>query len=222
MKEIIYTILTNVIGGYMKVNGFWIGELGEIQYECINSWEKNGYEFKLWNEKDYHEIVDSDEYFTYQHGHSKGTPIAFSNLFRSELLYQRGGLYVDLDMLCLKPYEFNRRFVFSEQIDSGWDYHVATCIIYSESSGEQIFKDWANRIRKIGENSTHGDLGPNLITPLVEQYGYEDYVLPKKYFCSVDWQSYEDVFTYDGDSYGIHLFTSLWNEEDYKNINKLK
>ena len=43
-----------------------------------------------------------------------------------------------------------------------------------------------------------------------------------EYFTDDINKSYEDVFTYDGDSYGIHLFTSLWNEEDYKNINKLK
>lgn len=198
----------------MIVNGFWFGKMGEVQQRCIDSWEKNGYEFKLWNESNCDEILSTDEYFTYQHGHSKGTPIAFSNLFRAELLYQRGGLYVDLDMLCLKPYDFNKRFVFSEQFDTGWDFHIATCIIYSEHSEEQIFKDWANRIRKIGENSTHGDLGPNLITPLVVKYGYQDYALPKENFCPVVWQSYEDVFTYDGDAYGLHLYTSLWSEED--------
>jgi len=91
-------------------------------------------------------------------------------------------------------------------------------IIYSEDSGEQIFKDWANRIRKIGENSTHGDLGPNLITPLVEQYSYQEYVLPKEYFCPVDWQSYKDIFDYKGDSYGVHLFNSLWELDERKGI----
>ena len=154
----------------MIVNGFWFGKMGEVQQRCIDSWEKNGYEFKLWNESNCDEILSTDEYFTYQHGHSKGTPIAFSN--------------------------------------------IATCIIYSEHSGEQIFKDWASRIRKIGENSTHGDLGPNSITPLVVKYGYQDYALPKENFCPVVWQSYEDVFTYDGDAYGLHLYTSLWSEED--------
>tara|TARA_Y100001937_G_scaffold126171_1_gene194777 strand:+ start:147 stop:758 length:612 start_codon:yes stop_codon:yes gene_type:complete len=200
----------------MIVNGFWFGELGEVQQKCIDSWENNGYEFKLWDESNCDWIVSTDEYFTYKHGHSKGTPVAFSNLFRAELLFQQGGLYVDLDMLCLKPYEFNKRFVFSEQVDSGWDYHVATSIIYSKNSGEQIFKDWASRIRKIGENSSHGDLGPNLLTPLVEQYGHKDYVLPKEYFCPIDWQSYEDIFTYDGDAYGLHLYNSIWSKEDYE------
>ena len=167
----------------MVVNGFWYGsELGELEKECIVSWINNGYEFHLWvydldievPDKvviaNANHIVQFSEYFTYDEGHSKGTPIAFSNLFRAELLYQRGGLYTDLDVLCLRPYDFNNRFVFSEQVDSGWDYHVATCILYSENAGEELFKDWIDWIiakRNSKRSTTHGDLGPNLLTPLI-------------------------------------------------------
>ncbi len=219
----------------MIVNGFWHGsELGELEKLCINSWIKNGYEFHLWvyddievpegvSIKNANHIVAFSEYFTYDGGVSKGTPVAFSNLFRTQLLYKLGGLYVDLDVLCLKPYEFNERFVFSEQVDSGWDYHVATCILYSESKGERIFEDWSDWIiAKKNKTITHGDLGPNLFTKLVIDNKLEKYVLPKEHFCPVDWESYKGIFNYKGDSYGIHLFSSLWDEEDYKNIDKLK
>jgi len=214
----------------MIINGFWHGsELGELEKLCINSWIKNGYEFHLWvydldikvSEnvviENANHIVDLREYFTYDEGHSKGTPIAFSNLFRAELLYQRGGLYVDLDVLCLKPYHFNKRFVFSEQVDSGWEWHVATCILYSENQGEELFKDWIDWIiakRNNWRSTTHGDLGPNLITPLIISRDLKEYVLPKHYFCPIDWQSYKEIFTYDGDSYGIHLYSSIWEESD--------
>ena len=211
----------------MKVNGIWYGsELGELEKLCIESWIKNGYEFHLWLYDDIevpksvvvenaNHIVQFSEYFTYDEGHSKGTPVAFSNLFRAELLHQRGGLYVDLDVLCLKPYHFNKRFVFSEQVDSGWDYHVATCILYSENQGEELFKDWIDWIlAKKNKTITHGDLGPNLFTKLIINNKLQKYVLPKDYFCPVDWQSYKDIFDYKGDSYGIHLFGSLWGEED--------
>ena len=143
----------------MIVNGFWYGsELGELEKLCIDSWIKNGYKFHLWVYdldievpngvviENANHIVDLSEYFTYDEGHSTGSPVAFSNLFRAELLYQRSGLYIDLDMLCLQPYDFNERFVFSEQVDSGWDYHVATCILYSEHQGEELFKDWIDWI----------------------------------------------------------------------------
>ena len=126
-------------------------------------------------------------------------------------------------MLCLKPYEFNERFVFSEQVDSGWDYHVATCILYSENKGERIFEDWSDWIlAKKNKTITHGDLGPNLFTKLIINNKLQKYVLPKDYFCPIDWQSYKDMFINRPDSYGIHLFGSIWEDEDYKNIDKLR
>ena len=222
----------------MIVNGFWYGsEVGELEKLCIESWIENGYEFYLWvydldievPEKvviaNANHIVQFSEYFTYDEGHSKGTPIAFSNLFRAELLYQRGGLYVDLDVLCLNPYDFNKRYVFSEQIDSGWEWHVATCILYSENQGEELFKDWIDWIiakRNNWRPTTHGDLGPNLLTPLIVSKKLKEYVLPKWTYCPIDWQSYKNIWKYRPNSYGIHLFGSLWDDEDYKNIDKLK
>ena len=134
-------------------------------------------------------------------------------------------MYIDLDVLCLKPYHFKKRLVFSEQVDSGHDYHVATCILYSENAGEELFEDWIDWIiakRNNWRPTTHGDLGPNLLTPLIISRDVKEYVLPKHYFCPVDWQSHKDIFDYKGDSYGIHLFGSVWNEEDYKNIGRLR
>ena len=215
----------------MIVNGFWYGsELGELEKLCIDSWIKNGYEFHLWIYDDIevsngvvvenaNHIVSFNQYFTYNEGHSKGTPVAFSNLFRAQLLYQRGGLYTDLDVLCLKLYDFNKRFVFSEQGDSTHSYHVATCILYTKEKGESFFDDWSDwMIAKKNKIITHGDLGPNLFTKLIEQYDYKEYVLPKEHFCPVDWESYKDVLEHNFDSYGVHLYRSLWNQKELKKL----
>jgi hypothetical protein len=213
------------------VNGFWHGsELGELEKLCINSWIKNGYEFHLWVYDDIkipkgvvvknaNHIVDLNEYFTYDGGVSKGTPVAFSNLFRAQLLYQKGGLYTDLDMLCLKPYDFSKRFVFSEQGDTTHPYHVATCILYSENAGEELFNDWSDWIiSKKNKIITHGDLGPNLFTFLIISNNLKEYVLRKDHFCPVDWESYKNVFDNNFNSYGVHLYRSLWNEKELKKM----
>jgi len=215
------------------VNGFWHGsELGELEKLCIDSWIKNGYEFHLWLYDDIevpegvvvenaNHIVSLHEYFTYDDGVSKGTPVAFSNLFRTQLLYQRGGLYSDLDVLCLKPYDFNKRFVFSEQGDSTHPYHVATCILYSKDMGESFFDDWSDWIIAKKNNwrpIAHGDLGPNLFTKLITLYNLKEYVLPKEHFCPVDWESYKDVLEHKFDSYGVHLYRSLWNQKELKKL----
>ena len=101
----------------MIVNGFWYGkEIDELSIYCIQSWIKKGFEFHLWSynktqvegaiSKNASLILKEDQYFTYDGGHSAGSPVAFSNLFRAELLYQKGGLYVDLDMLCVNAFNF--------------------------------------------------------------------------------------------------------------------
>jgi hypothetical protein len=215
----------------MIVNGFWYGsELGELEKLCIDSWIENGYEFHLWIYDDIevpndvvvenaNHIVSFNQYFTYNEGHSKGTPVAFSNLFRAQLLYQRGGLYTDLDVLCLKLYDFNKRFVFSEQGDSTHSYHVATCILYTKEKGESFFDDWSDWILSMKSGIIkHGDLGPNLFTKLVIDNKLEKYVLPKEHFCPVDWESYKDVLEYKPDSYGLHLYRSLWNQKELKKL----
>ena len=217
----------------MIVNGFWYGsELGELEKLCINSWIKNGYEFHLWLYDDIEvpkgvvvknadEIIYFNQYFTYDGGVSKGTPVAFSNLFRARLLYKLGGLYTDLDVFCLKPYDFNKRFVFSEQIDTGLDEDVATCILYSESVGEELFTDWTDWITAKKNNwrpIAHGDLGPILFTKLITLYNLKEYVLPKEHFCPVDWESYKDVLEHKFDSYGVHLYRSLWNQKELKKL----
>jgi|TARA_B100001964_G_scaffold232784_1_gene289044 mannosyltransferase OCH1-like enzyme len=213
------------------VNGFWHdSELGELEKLCIDSWIKNGYEFHLWIYDDIEvpngvvvknasEIVYLNQYFTYDGGVSKGTPVAFSNLFRTRLLYKLGGLYTDLDVFCLKPYDFNERFVFSEQGDSTRNYHVATCILYSKNKGEKIFDDWSDWILSLKyETITHGDLGPNLFTKLIIDNKLEKYVLSKEYFCPVDWELYKDVLEHNFDSYGVHLYRSLWNEKESEKL----
>ncbi len=218
-----------------KVNGLWYGsELGELERLCIDSWVKNGYEFHLWLYDDIkvpkgvvvenaNDIVLLDQYFTYTKGHTKNTPVAFSNLFRAHLLYKLGGMYVDLDVLCTQPQNFTKRFIFTEQGHKLSDYHVGTCLIYAQDKGEQIFEDWIDWIDSLKLTSvSHGGLGPDLFTKLVIEHELKEYVLPKKCYCPVDWELYKDIFEYKLDSYGIHLYSSIWDDDDYKNIDKLR
>jgi hypothetical protein len=233
-----------------KVNGFWYGsELGDIEKLCINSWIKNGYEFHLWLYDDIevpngvvvknaNDIVSLDQYFTYTKGHTKNTPVAFSNLFRAHLLYKLSGLYVDLDVLCIQPQNFTERFVFTEQGNKLlYDHHlqtghdedyslmaqVGTCLIYAQDKGEQIFEDWIDWIGSLKTTSvSHGGLGPDLLTKLVIEYDFQEYVLPKWKYCPIDWESHKNIWKYRPNSYGIHLYSSIWDDEDHKNIDKLR
>jgi len=219
----------------MTVNGFWYGEqIDELSLFCINSWISNGYEFYLWTYntdieiegvtvKNAEDLLPFMSYFTYDKGHSAGTPVAFSNYFRAILLYEIGGLYVDLDMLCIKPYSFTKDYVFCKQHHSAYPISIGTSIIFSKRNKNRIFKQWADSILYKAKGSIrHGDLGPDLFTSLVIKNKLLHYTLEKQYFNPIDWENSNEMFKVRVDSYGMHLFSSQWTIDDYSNIKILK
>ena len=42
----------------------------------------------------------------------EGSYATFSDLFRTKLLYALGGIWVDMDVLCLRPFDFEQPYVF--------------------------------------------------------------------------------------------------------------
>ena len=96
------------------INSFWYGsELTEIGELCIKSFLKNGFEFKLWTYDmklkvpkgcelmDASKILKKDLLFK----HKEDSWVPFSIWFRFKLLYERGGAWTDMDIICLKPFK---------------------------------------------------------------------------------------------------------------------
>ena len=51
------------------------------------------------------------------------TNSGFSNFFRYKLLLERGGWWVDADMVCLRPFAFDKEHVFASEVSKG-----VTCV----------------------------------------------------------------------------------------------
>ena len=103
------------------IQSLWIGkELSKIEQLCIASFIYHGCELHLYTyEKvanvpagvvlmDANEIIPKKNIFT-AHSSSYG---AFSDWFRWNLLYDKGNFWVDLDVICLKPFVFSEDFVY--------------------------------------------------------------------------------------------------------------
>jgi hypothetical protein len=93
------------------VNGLWIGsELSEVESLCIRSWINQGYEFHLYCYdrikgipegtvvKDANEIISEKKIFTT----IRGSYAHFADWFRWTLLYNNGGIWSDMDVVCIK------------------------------------------------------------------------------------------------------------------------
>jgi hypothetical protein len=113
------------------VHGLWIGsDLSKLELLTICSFVDHGHDFNLWTYSDIHanlprgvslrdaaEILPADCVFKRstidnECGVGSGSCAGFSDLFRYKLLYEYGGYWTDMDVTCLKPFDFQEPYLF--------------------------------------------------------------------------------------------------------------
>ena len=111
------------------VQGLWIGdELSLLEQLSIKSFLANGHEYHLYVYddiknipkgtivKDANEIIDSSEIYKNTYQSPEYGYLGFSDYFRVKLIYDKGGYWVDTDLVCLKHFDFEEDYVFSPEI----------------------------------------------------------------------------------------------------------
>jgi glycosyltransferase involved in cell wall biosynthesis len=113
------------------VHGMWIGKrLSSLELLTIHSFLRHGHEFHLWlydelETKLPKEVVLEDaetilpgsriirkREIDKESGVGRGSVAPFSDLFRFKLLYEKGGYWVDMDVACLRPFDFPGPYLF--------------------------------------------------------------------------------------------------------------
>lgn len=104
------------------IQGLWIGNtLTRFEYNSIKSYIKQGYEYHLYTYgkvnnipegviiKDGNDILDKHYIFYYE-----GSIAPFSDLFRYKLLYEKGGVWTDCDIICVNrlPTDKHHEYIF--------------------------------------------------------------------------------------------------------------
>lgn len=96
------------------VRTLWHGSALSIFEELsLRSFLKCGHEVEVYSYQDLalpqgvrlcdaNTVLPASDVFSYNSGLAKGSFAAFSNLFRFKMLYQKGGIWADSDVLCLK------------------------------------------------------------------------------------------------------------------------
>lgn len=98
------------------IQSLWIsGSLSKIEQLCISSFLFHGHEFHLYTYndipnipkgttiKDANEIISEKHVFKY----NNGSYAIFSDWFRWKLLLVKGDFWVDTDIICVKPFNFD-------------------------------------------------------------------------------------------------------------------
>ena len=211
------------------IQSLWIGDtLSTMEQLSMNSFIKNGHEYHLYTYdtvrnipdgvivKDGNDILPKDSIFTYKHGDGKGSVSAFSNVFRYKLLYDKGGYWVDTDVVCLKKWDFGKEYVFASEKDSD-RIKITSCVIKTPKQN-QFAKYCYERCSEIDLNNViWGQIGPTLVGEGVSHLGLDRYVVDTSVFCPIKWFEANKSLdpSYNSDllmkkNYAIHMWHEVW------------
>ena len=140
-------------------------------------------------------------------GLGEGSYATFSDLFRAKLLYDVGGIWVDMDVLCLRPFDFEQPYVFRSH-SLGSIMNVLKCPQGSRLLGEltdemsgQISEDsrWFDFTLAFNEGIRRHDLEKFVRDDLMPRDGWE---------CIQPFVESDAEF--DPSWFGVHWCNELW------------
>ena len=238
------------------IQSLWIGpQLSTMEQLCISSFLTNGHEFHLYVYDDVknipdgttvcdaNEIIDESNIFTY----CKGSYAGFSDWFRHAVVYAKGGFWVDMDIICLKPFNFEHEdiVIAAEAYNSinsavmkfpkGHPfsaYMIDLCknpnkvLPYDTKSDKRrklirraLYK---NDPSKIEWGETGGPLG---FTRAIKHHQLLDHLKPFTYFYPIphhNWnaifdETFKDNHNFFKGSYAVHLWNEMMRKKSLKN-----
>ncbi len=204
------------------VQSLWIGAtLSTMERLSIASFLAQGHPFHLYTYGelqnvpagttllDARSILPEAEIFVYTRGIGKGSYAAFSDLFRYAALLDRGGWWVDLDVVALRPFEFDRDYVFGYESP----HTVCTAVFHAPRGSKLVQRCYQEADRRRGDIEW-GEIGPALLTRAVHEFGLAAAVEPMAVFHPVDWRHVGYLVAPGGRlpdaSRSVHLIRHFW------------
>lgn len=215
------------------VHQIWLGsQVPEKFHEWMKSWVNLlGWEYKLWTDDDVKEMVLYNQKL-YDRASNYGEK---TDILRLEILWNYGGLYVDVDYECLKPEifeELHKSFDFYigfEPIEHGLVYDMyKTCnALIGAIPGHPLIQDFMEHMyenaRKYQYQTAIEKTGPDYLTRIIFAYEQNDsssqnrnIYLPCTFFCpfsapEVKTLSQEELLLQMPlEAAAIHYWTGSW------------
>jgi hypothetical protein len=147
----------------------------------------------------------------------------FSNLFRYRLLLERGGIWADADVVCLRPFDFTDDYLlgFERWAEEGPE-KVASCVIGVSPGCELMRSCWDVACARDPLELAWGEIGPALLHDQAARLGLLPCVLPSAAFSPLPWYRWADAISAEPaeqlrtqaligpDSHAVHLFHEMW------------
>jgi hypothetical protein len=215
------------------VQSLWIGDaLPEIQRLSVSSFLAHGYTYHLYAYDEIHgvpsgavvcdaaAILPRESIFCYRNGFGKGSYSAFSNLFRYTLIFERGGWWVDTDVVCLKPLAFDDHFVFATEHETDFSIQCSTSVFRSEPRAPFLAYCADVVTSRDKETLQWGEVGPMLFDDAVKRFDLTRHCVSVETFSPINYFEFEQIIEGRFDlsrlehSAGVHLWNQMWRSRD--------
>jgi hypothetical protein len=234
-----YSPQTNKIATMEKVQMLWIGRpLGPIELTAIRSFLNHGHPVDLYlydhslavpagtTVCDANEIYPESAVYAYPNG----SVSAFSNDFRFELLHRRGGVWVDTDVVCLRPMDLiaSREVAVATQVNErccrGQPKFLATTHLLKMIADSPLTKECVRLQRAHGDATRSRTIewgaGPMTIQKAVDNLNMQSVLLHPSVTSSCPYSRYTTLLGEKIEPYPstlaecrgevLHLWHEMW------------
>jgi hypothetical protein len=172
---------------------------------------------------DAREVMPQSLVFTHPASVGHGSYATFADIFRYKLLFQKGGIWCDTDMVCLKPLTFFAEtplFFSSEYVHPKEGTAVqpkgrANVGAIQAPAGHPLLRTCLEAVAKMDTTTAPwASTGPGLLDVLLPQSGLQDIVLKPEVFCSVPHWQLQDLISgarlIHPQAVALHFWNELW------------
>lgn len=229
-----------------EMRGMWIGpSLSKIEQLCIRSFQDHGHHFVLYcyeppqgvpagtECRDAAELIPALEVEPFV---KRGNLAAFADWFRWALLLKHGGYWLDMDMVCLAPFDFKEEIVFGYQHHDAPAQgvlrfppdHPAVRDMLERCIDPNAFRpedSWRRKVKKSGRRILGNSKawidwaeggGPSGFRIVAKRHNLARLGMPYTVFYPVHnvhfWNLFDDTYASDDDFFAATKAVHLWNE----------
>lgn len=189
----------------LKVQTLWIGdELNELANLAIKSWLDLGYHIDLytdaWKEDDVLQDkrvnqIDARDIWDFD---DVGEILPFSDLWRFKLLYQKGGVWLDADMVLLEHLPYDKILISSEYTMKSGAFksklpYVCNIGALRFQKHDKILKRIIKKIEDKTKGSTFCD-NMFIFRRVIKNCDYAQYVKDPSMFCGLSWWDAREMY----------------------------
>ncbi len=201
------------------IHQIWLGSPVPKRYkQWRDSWIKHhpGWIYMLWTDEEVKSLHLTNRalYETATNYGAKG------DILQCELLYQFGGLYVDTDFECLKPFdEFHHKYSFYTSVSKAINMELATGLVAS-APGHPILRKCIEQLGKgANPHDPIGGVGPGFFTrTMMTCFDINDplvMIFPGSYFYPLSWMDHGSFRAIEAayhrpESYAFHHWEGAW------------